>query len=369
MGVSSAYAKRSNVEIYGLSLPPANVDEFALAAVNGVAHLSWAASPDLDVRIGGRLVLRHSADTAAVWDNAMPLGQDAPGAATSLTVPLMAGKYLAKWQDASGNLSVDATAITTNAPSIIALNYVASLDGHPGWTGAKTDTQYWPEYPALMLASDDLWDSAELVDAADEVDYGGGVATAGSYAMGNLDLGSVQVSRIVGHLDASAVDLNDLWDSPELLDAAELVDGGTVAGLGASMWMRWTEDDPAASPAWSTWQPMSIADIAARAFQFELRLTSPGGSYNVKVYAATAEIDMPDRVESADDIASGAGTYSHTYARPFMVAPALGITAQNMATGDYYQIGSKTEQGFEITFRNAGGSPISRTFDLFARAY
>jgi hypothetical protein len=80
-------------------------------------------------------------------------------------------------------------------------------------------------------------------------------------------------------------------------------------------------------------------------------------------------VDMPDRIESDEDIISGASPYTVTYALPFMVPPSVGITAQNMATGDYYIITDKDEAGFTITFYNAAGTIVSRTFDYQAKGY
>jgi hypothetical protein len=98
-------------------------------------------------------------------------------------------------------------------------------------------------------------------------------------------------------------------------------------------------------------------------------LTSNYVTHNIAVTGLSVTVDMPDRTEAGEDIASGAGAYAVTYVLPFMVPPALGITAQDMATGDYYSITGKTAAGFSITFRNAAGTAISRTFDYFARGY
>lgn len=356
-------------EVYGLHAPPANVAGFALAPLGGLALLTFAASADLDVIVGGRLLLRHSPNANASWDEAIAIGVDVPGTATSAVAPLLAGRYLAKWEDGSGNVSEAATSIVTTAANVIALNYVAAVAGHPGWAGGKTGTQYLPEFGALGLSSADDWDSDELIDAEDDVDFGGGVATAGAYALGAIDLGSVQVARVSAALEVSPADMNATWDSDELMDSASMVDGDVVAGLDARLWVRTTDDDPAGTPTWSAWAPLALADVSARAYEFELRLASPGGSYNVLVSAATATVDMPDRTESFDDVVSGAGTYSVAFSRPFMVPPALGITAQDMATGDYYEIANKTESGFDITFRNAAGAAVSRSFDAIVRAY
>jgi hypothetical protein len=40
-----------------------------------------------------------------------------------------------------------------------------------------------------------------------------------------------------------------------------------------------------------------------------------------------------------------------------------------MASGDYYQIANRSNAGFDITFRDASGNPVSRSFDWIAKGY
>jgi hypothetical protein len=81
-------------------------------------------------------------------------------------------------------------------------------------------------------------------------------------------------------------------------------------------------------------------------------------------------IDMPDRIFSANDLTSGASTYTATFTNPFKsVNYALGITAENMATGDYFIIENKTVSGFDVTFKNSSDTIISRQFDYIAKGF
>ena len=83
----------------------------------------------------------------------------------------------------------------------------------------------------------------------------------------------------------------------------------------------------------------------------------------------SVSVDMPDRVISGEDLISGAGTYAVTFSPAFKSLDGIGISAQDMASGDYYSITSKTTSGFSIVFRNSGGTAVSRTFDYVARGY
>ena len=79
---------------------------------------------------------------------------------------------------------------------------------------------------------------------------------------------------------------------------------------------------------------------------------------------------MVDRIFSGNDITSGAGTKSVTFTNPFKsVNYAIGITAENMATGDFFEISSKTINGFDVVFKNSSGSAVSREFDFLAKGF
>ena len=63
-----------------------------------------------------------------------------------------------------------------------------------------------------------------------------------------------------------------------------------------------------------------------------------------------------------------------TFDYPFYTAggtvlPSIGITAQNMASGDYYTLTGISGTGFTITFRNSAGTAIDRNFTYSAVGY
>ena len=80
---------------------------------------------------------------------------------------------------------------------------------------------------------------------------------------------------------------------------------------------------------------------------------------------------MPDRTYGQGDIASttASGGKAVTYTPAFKDVQALGISASNLATGDFYEITSKSATGFTIKFKNSSGAVIDRTFDYVAKGY
>ena len=87
-------------------------------------------------------------------------------------------------------------------------------------------------------------------------------------------------------------------------------------------------------------------------------------------YSAT----LQRRTEQAPaTIASGAGAKAVTFTNPFFVGtssllgantnlPSVGINAQNMASGDYFEVSSVSGTGFTVHFKNSSNASIDRNF-------
>lgn len=360
-----------DVTIYGKTLPPADVDNFQLVALSGFAHITWTASSDLDVQVGGYMRIRYTPETISPeWSSAVDIGPQISGTATSATLPLLTGTYLAKWVDSSGNQSENAALIVSNVASIVTLNVRETLTESPDFAGTKTNVAYDFGRNGLKLAPVSLVSEWPLISTIGYIGAEGGIHDAGEYVFGqSLDLGSVQTSRITALLNVLAFDANDLISQRGLISTWPLISGGNITDVGVDLMVKTTNDDPAGTPSWSAWQPFFVGDWTARAFEFKADLYSEDPTHNILVRDLAVTIDMPDRIEADEDIISGTSPYTVTYALPFMVSPSLGITAQNMATGDYYVISAKDETGFTITFYNAAGTIVSRTFDYQAKGY
>jgi predicted phage tail protein len=359
--------------IYGKTLPPADVAELQLAALGGHAHLTFAPAVDLDVIVGGSLRVRHSPLlTGASWTNAVDIGAAIPGSATSAVLPLLSGTYLAKWVDSSGNESVNAKSVSTDAPDVLALNVVDTVTEHPSWVGTKNGVAYGLDWGGIKLDSvDTVASRTDNVGVWPRLSILGGVRSSGEYiSTTTVDLGAVYTSRLTARLYVETIDEADtiagrtddvsLWPS---------IVGQMVTDATARLYVRTTNDDPGASPTWSAWQPFVVADWTARAFQFRLVLESASRTHNVVVKELEITVDMPDRIEQDKQVASGVGTKTITFTLPFKAVKAIAITAENMQTGDYYEVTNRSVSGFNVTFRNASGSPVNRTFDWIAKGY
>jgi hypothetical protein len=342
-GSSSTYVTAQRT-IVGATDPISNVTDFSCNIVGNEAHLSWEAVTDLDLAY---YQVRYSTLTSgAEWQNSVSLIEKVSRPATSVSVPARVGSYLIKAVDKLGNFSLQATIIATNVTAIGNFNNVASATENPNFTGTKTN---------LTLASDLL----RLTD----------LSATGTYEFASvIDIGASHTSRVTASLTQFSEDPTDLFDSKTgLFDAATgSFDGDAPANENAHLEIALSDDNS----TFTAFRNFVIGDYTARYYKFRLVLISRDGTTTPVISALSVSIDMEDRIQSGNDISSGAGTKTVSFTKAFKtVNYAVGITGQGMATGDFFLVENKTISGFDVTFKNSSNSAVSRTFDFIAKGF
>ena len=150
-------------------------------------------------------------------------------------------------------------------------------------------------------------------------------------------------------------------------------DGATATEVNAEMLVRVTQDNPSGSPTYTAFQTFANGTYKGRGFQFRAKLTSNDVSQDIKVSEIGYTASLQRRTEQGNVTASGAGAKSITFAHPFFVGtssllgansnlPSIGINAQNMVSGDYFEVSSITGSGFTVHFKNSSNASIDRNF-------
>ncbi len=247
---------------------------------------------------------------------------------------------------------------------------VETIAEYPDFAAAK-DSRGVVNGRLKLAGADPLADWSEEVGDIDVLAYGlAGIAPEGTYTFaGALDLGVVYTSRITAVLEVTAENVANLVKNWTALETVERLSGAEPGQYDAWLEVRTTNDDPQASPVWSDWRPFVIGDTTARAFQWRARLKSFNPSVTPLVTALSVTVDMPDRVDGANDVLCPPEGLTVTFALAFRTTPAIAVSAQAMATGDVFAVTGQSPAAFTITFRDAAGTSIARTFDWVARGY
>lgn len=378
--IPSRTAAQLTVNTYGKTALPANITGLNLVPIDSAsAILSWDRATDLDVVLGGKILIRHNPLlVGATWEQSAEIVAATAGGQTQKQVPLLEGTYLVKAEDDGGRRSAAASTVVADLPTpqprLLVLTYREDLETPP-FSGNTTGMFYSADQSGIIIsggievdsmATDGNWDGLVSIDAV------GGINASGSYEFGStLDLGGVydiNLRRILGIAPFVPGELID--DKTANIDDWTGIDDLAPDDVNAALYVRSTADDPSGTPTWGEWQEFANAIVRGRGFQFQVVATSADPSHNISIETLGVEVELQQRIaEPAAVITSGTSTYSVSFAAPFYQAPQIGITAYNMGTGDYFAITAVTRTGFDVTFRNSAATVVSRQFTYSAIGY
>ena len=370
----------------GKTALPANVTGLTAEPISEkLVRLRWNLSTDVDVTHGGRVFVRHSpvTDGSATFENSTDLIQALAGNTTTAEVPYLEGEYILKFQDDGGRLCAGETSVIIDLPDnqapLIALTRREDQD-NPKFQGTKTNVSFDAVTNSLNLAGTGLFDAIANFDNEASIDDTGGISPTGTYEFGGaagssfLDLGAVFSVDFKRHFLTEGFFPSDLFDSRGLIDDITDFDGTTALDVNAEMQISVTQDNPGSgSPTYTAFQTFANGTYKGRGFKFKANLISNDIGQDIKVSQLGYTASLQRRTEQGNLTASGAGAKAITFTHPFFVGtssilgantnlPSIGINAQNMASGDYFEVSSVSGTGFTVHFKNSSNASIDRNF-------
>lgn len=356
-------------QVTGTATLPGDVSLFSATVVDSTVYLDWARPAGLV----DHYRLRWSPLTSgASWAGATTISASLTN--TRTTLPARPGTFLLKAVDVFGRESAQAASVVNTVPDARSSTVVASQTESPSFPGTRTNCVVNVSNQLLidsLVAFDaqggNLDSGTGLFDSA-----GGGTAPDGVYDFANtVDLGAVYAARVTASVRTAALDLvSDCDGVAGSFDAREgLFDGDASSRVDVAIEVSTTPDNPAGTPVWGAWQPLSLGDYRGRGFRFRAVLTSADPMATPVVDELSVSLDLPDRADSGAGVTSSAGGTAITFAKAFKDTPAIAVTGTNLQTGDYVTLTAQSRTGFTVQFKNSGGTGVVRTFDWVARGF
>ena len=369
----------------GKTALPGNVTGLTAEPISEkLVRLRWNLSTDVDVIHGGRVYVRHSTKTdgSGTFSNSVDLIEALAGNTTTAEVPYLEGEYILKFRDDGDRFSPGETSVIIDLPDnqapLITQTRREDTDS-PKFQGTKSNIDFDSATGTINLAGSGLFDTITDFDAVGSLDDFGGIASSGTYDFGGaagsttLDLGGVFSLDLKRHFLTEGFYPSDLFDSRGLIDDITDFDGATATEVNAEMLVRVTQDDPSGSPTYSDFQTFANGTYKGRGFQFRAKLTSNDTAQDIRVSQLGYTASLQRRTEQGNLTASGAGAKAITFTHPFFTGtsallgansnlPSIGINAQNMASGDYFEVSSVSGTGFTVHFKNSSNASIDRNF-------
>jgi hypothetical protein len=271
----------------GLLDPPQAPQDVSIQSISSLAVLRWTQVVDLDVRIGGRIEVRHTPLTSgATWEDSTSIAEAVSGRETMALVPLKAGTYLLKSVDSSGIYSTAATSVLTDgAVAVTYTDATTPLQEDTTFPGTKTNCAV--NASKLELTGTTLWDdiAVNIDSVTDLIDGLGGQSLTGTYVFATtVDLATVKRVQLRSHIKAAVINTADLIDSRTLLIEDWTDFDGSVGARGdVVVYARTTPDNPAGSPTWSSWSRCDVSEVSARGVQFKAELMVDDKTNNIQI--------------------------------------------------------------------------------------
>jgi predicted phage tail protein len=365
----------------GKTAPPSDITNLTYEPISDKEiRLRWDAVPDQDVRAGGRIHVRHSpkTDGSGTFSDATDLVFALSGASTEKVVPLLEGEYILKTQDDGDRFGTGETSLVIDLPEaqpkLLVQTRREDLDD-PKFQGSKTNIGFDSGTNSISLAGTGNFDSSTDIDSETSIDDIGGVSSTGTYLFNEtLDLGAVFSLDLRKLIQTDSVYSNDLIDSVTDIDARQDFDGASSVDTNAEVFVQTSQD----ASSYSGFQKFANGTFKGRAFKFKCVLSTQDTNQDIRVSQLGYFAEFQRRTEqSTTTIASGAGAKSITFDHPFFTGtsallgansnpPAVGITAFNMASGDFFELSSITGSGFTVHFKDSSGSSVDRNFNFTA---
>ena len=393
-------------------LRPPDPEDVTIEAI-GVDQvtLRWGATASGQKLEGFIAVIKHSSKTdgSGSWANSSIL-RKVEARTTSVVLPLLNGEYLIKFQNEQKLRSENAVSAIINIPDgIPRLNFEVFREDQLAneFGGDKVGVFYKQEYDGLILDGDASFDAISSLDGftANIDSHFGTQLTKGEYFFQKtVDLGgkySVRMQRVLTTRGLYASDLID--DRTENVDTWSDFDGLVPDDTNVEVYFRKNIDTQnSLTPAglagdialednskilqedsskfnreavleFEDWIPLENNVYVGRFFQFKAVLTTDHVDQTPIVDQLGVTLQFERRTESSGTIDSGAVSKSETFEKAFYTDAdtevAVGITALNMQSGDYYRLTNVTGTGFTITFYNSSNTVIDRKFQYTAIGY
>jgi hypothetical protein len=145
-----------------------------------------------------------------------------------------------------------------------------------------------------------------------------------------------------------------------------LFDGNTDEAISSNVQLQIALSDD--NVTFGSYQNFKAGDYVARAVKFRAVLTSTDTSATPKINNLSIKLLLPTVIQDGSNVSSGTDIAGKviTFDNQYYQTPTLTIIAQDLNTGDYFALNSKSASNFNIEFFDSGGNTVDRTFDYQA---
>jgi len=352
--------------------PPSDIDGLFINITNETIQLDWPTPEDCDIDY---YLVRYSPSLTASWDNSTKLQK--VDASTSLTqAQARTGTYTVKAVDWNGNESTNAAVAITSIPELTGLNVIETVNDTPTYTGRKETVEVFGD---SLILQEKITGGPGVVEYWDSGEY---------FFSSILELDDIFTCRVQSSIQAEGYSTDDLMSNWTLLSEVDSLASAATGDWDVETYLRSTDEYitmdtwPTLSSVsilaagsddnWSDWKKFTMGDFTGKVFNFKLKLISNKASITPRVLDAEIKVDMPDRIESYNNVTIPNTGYTLTYDPAFAgpsPSPSVQVSIDDAQQGDYFTKTSKTLTGCVISVYDKNGTQVERQADIYVKGY
>jgi hypothetical protein len=368
LGVKSVFTTTQHEVITAFD-PPDTVQNYSIDVVGDKLHHTFDAVTNLDLDF---YEIRFTSNTSeTIYANTTVLVPRIARPATSIVTPFVGtGKFFIKAVDKFGVRSATATSVVISEQVIDGVKPITTITEETAFTGTKTDCVV-VDNGLVLDTSDNFDDGVGNVDDAVGLFDGGNnsIASSGTYDFDGFDFGAkFKIKLLLNELNVDHLDYVDNFDSQSgLFDSKQgLFDGNTDEAISSNVQLQIALSND--NVTFGSYQNFKAGDYVARAVKFRAVLTSTDTSATPKINNLSIKLLLPTVIQDGSNVSSGTDIAGKviTFDNQYYQTPTLTIIAQDLNTGDYFALNSKSASNFNIEFFDSGGNTVDRTFDYQA---
>jgi hypothetical protein len=280
LGISSIFAT-SQKTVFGLTAKPQALQSVTLQSAGGLAIIKWSRSRDLDVRLGGNIVIRHNEREVPTWQSSYSM-DSVDGNESIAVVPLKPGNYLVRPQDSGGRFG-PIEILNTKGIQAVDFSPVDFLQADTAFSGEKDNLIVVED--SLRIAAAVKIDDYGLIDNILNFDNEGGIAPSGVYSFAtSLDFGEVKRVRLRSQIELAAINvLSTLDERIGNIDTWIDFDETDGAEVDCVVEFRQSDDAPSGSEQFTEFSRVDNTEIEARLVEARAIITTGDPAFNASV--------------------------------------------------------------------------------------
>ena len=291
-GILFSLPAKGNYDVRGLGGDPDTIKNLSMVPISEtLAVLSWKEVAELDVKLGGRIIIRHDPRTSgATWLTSNKIVDGVSGASTQKQVPLLAGTYFVKAQDYLGNKSTNPASFTTTLPESTKRLNVKTWSEESSFVGRKVNTGILISGSSLVLSPNPYvvsgYHDPFYVDGDEEGEYT--FATTFDFGHAGVQYDAVLRKEVISN---SIKATGTPWDSRSGLfdDASGKIDGDVVDEANVDLYVRTSSLAPLRSTSYSQSATTITVTYAGHGFSDgdEVEIVNVNGNIESNFYVVT----------------------------------------------------------------------------------